>query len=519
MAIPQVSGGNVKLAAVVELGTTSIRMVIGQIDETGHFLVLDNLQQAVAIGKDTFTKGLIEQETIEECVQALRSFRNALREYGITDIGVVKAIATSAVREATNLDAFLDRIFMATGLNVEVIDEADAGYFTYMAVQPAIEKEPTLKDSNVLVVDVGGGSTEVLMLSQGLVKTTGSYRLGSLRLKKSLEEQRAPLSRLRQIMQSYIEQTMEMLKQQIPANEQMNLVALGGDMRFAASQLQPDWNKKSLVKITVSALSKMTDEIVKYSTDDLVRIYHLAYPEAETLAPALLTFVHLAKALGLKNIFAANLTMRDGVLADMAGGHGFWCKDFKKQIIASAMQIGRKFNYDEPRAKQVADLAEQLFHALQEEHRLGPRHEVILNVAALLHDIGQLVSNRSHHKHSMYLIMNSDIFGMSRRDIMYAALIARYHRRATPRPVHEYYNTLNREERVMLTKLAAILRIADALARGASKVKRTLRISLESRQLTIAVDEVSDLTLEEHALRQKREMFEQVYGMKVKLEG
>jgi len=294
----QISSGNIKLAAVVELGTTSIRMAVGQVDETGHFLILDNLQQAVAIGKDTFTKGLIEQATIEECVQALRSFRNALREYGITDNGQVKAIATSAVREASNLDAFLDRIFMATGLNIEVIDEADAGYFTYMAVQPVIDAEPALKDSNVLVVDVGGGSTEVLMLAQGLVKTTGSYRLGSLRLRKSLEEQRAPLSRLRQIMQSYIEQTVDMLKQHISASEQVNLLALGADMRFAASQLQPDWDKKSLAKITVSALGKMTDEIVKYSTDDLVRNYHLAYPEAETLAPALLTFVHLAKALG-----------------------------------------------------------------------------------------------------------------------------------------------------------------------------------------------------------------------------
>ena len=158
-------------------------------------------------------------------------------------------------------------------------------------------------------------------------------------------------------------------------------------------------------------------------------------------------------------------TLRDGLMWEMATREA-WSDEFRKHIIRSALEIGRKYQFDEPHASHVAALSKLLFDALRKEHQLPPRFETLLTVAALLHDIGLFVSNRSHHKHSMYLILNSDLFGLSARDLQLVALVARYHRRALPRTTHEGYTTLDRETRVAVSKLAAILRVADALDSG-----------------------------------------------------
>jgi exopolyphosphatase/guanosine-5'-triphosphate,3'-diphosphate pyrophosphatase len=505
-----------KAVAVIELGTTSVRMTVGQPDQAGGFHILDSLQQAVSTGKDTFTAGRIEKDTIEECGRALRRFHAALKEYGITDNRQIRAVATTAVREASNSDAFLDRIYIATGIDVDVIDEAEISRYTYLAVRPLIEVDQALKQSTALVVEVGGGSTETLVIGEGILRSADSYRLGSLRLMKTLEEQRAPTGRLRQIMQTYIDRAVALMKQKVPSREDLTMLAIGADVRFAAGQLHPDWDKKGMARFSVSALSKFTDSIVQTPVDELVRTHHMSFPDAETLGPALLVYTHIAKALGVKNILVGNASLRDGILTDMTGD-GAWADEFRQQIIASALEIGRKYHFDEANARQTSDLVRQLFQALQQEHGLESRYEMLICVAALLHDIGNYVSNRSHHKHSMYLIVNSEIFGLSKEDILLTALTARYHRRALPRPTHEYYSTLNREDRIIVSKLAAILRIADALSKGYSTEKRNVRVNVEPGRMTIDMDGAYDLALEEYALAQKREMFEQVYGIKVVL--
>jgi len=140
----------------------------------------------------------------------------------------------------------------------------------------------------------------------------------------------------------------------------------------------------------------------------------------------------------------------------------------------------------------------------------------VLVVAALLHESGAYISNRSHHKHSMYLILNSDIFGLSVRDLKLIALVARYHRRALPKPSHIEYASLDREDRVSLLKMAAILRVADALCRGRSKSFK-LDISVKQGELTIGIPKGRPLTLEQYALREKGPLFQRVYGMRVML--
>ena len=180
----------VRPAAVIDIGTSSIRMAIAEIDSTGGVRTLETLSQAVNLGKDTFTKGSIEKATIEKCVEILKSYRQRLREYQISRDDQIRVVATSAVREALNRLAFIDRVYIATGIQVEPIDEAEVNRITYLGVAPFLHAERSLAEAHTVVVEVGGGSTEMLVVRNGDVIFSHTYRLGSLRLRQTLESYR-----------------------------------------------------------------------------------------------------------------------------------------------------------------------------------------------------------------------------------------------------------------------------------------------------------------------------------------
>jgi exopolyphosphatase/guanosine-5'-triphosphate,3'-diphosphate pyrophosphatase len=331
-----------------------------------------------------------------------------------------------------------------------------------------------------------------------------------------LEALRAPTLKVRNIMESHINRTVEEIADHVSRDGKIELIAMGGDVRFALRQLQPDWDGHSLARLSVKALEDLTNKILGQSEDKLVRKYRLSFPEAETLGPALLAYVLLAKELQLPSLLVTNVNLRDGLLKEMATGTT-WSKEFSQQIVRSALDLGRKFEFDEPHATHVAHLCTKLFLELKDEHQLPPRSEVILQVAALLHEIGLFVSNRSYHKHSLYLIRNSELFGLGKRDLLLAAMVARYHRRASPQATHEGYNTLDRDERVAVAKMAAILRLADALDESRSQRIHELSCSREGGRLVISIPLVEDLSLEQLALKQNGALFEETFGLPVLL--
>jgi exopolyphosphatase/guanosine-5'-triphosphate,3'-diphosphate pyrophosphatase len=250
------------------------------------------------------------------------------------------------------------------------------------------------------------------------------------------------------------------------------------------------------------------------SPDDLVRKYRIPFHEAETAGPALLEYIRIARAFKAKQIIVSSLSLRQGLLVDAAASNR-WTDSFVGQVLHSAMSLGEKYSFDRNHATCVMDLCTALFRELQPEHQLDARYGVLLKVAAILHEIGSFVSNRSHHKHSMYLIMNSDVFGISRDDMLLVALVARYHRRSLPRITHEGFAQLDREMRVVVSKLAAILRVADALDRSHSQRIRDLVLTREPDQFVITSGNAEDVTLERLSLEEKSGMFEDLYGRRI----
>ncbi len=506
--------------AVIDIGATSIRMAIAEIDGQGQIHELESVSQGVTLGKDTFTQRRIRKTSIEDCVRVLKSYRRLLNEYGITKPEQMRIVATSAVREAINRLAFLDRVFIATGMQVDPLDEAEVNRITYMGIQPLLQSSPKLASSRSVVIEVGGGSTEVLVVRSGNVLLSHTYRLGSLRLLETLEKFDAPLTKQRAIMENQIErvvaQIVAQIREHVPNDSPLEMVAIGGDVRFAAANLIENFDKQSLATLSVEALNTFTRQVLRMSEDEIVQRFGMSFQDAETVAPALLCYLLLARSFEQTDISVADTNLRDGLLQDLAI-RDIWTADFRSQIVRSAISLGRRFDFDEKHARQVATLSRKLFTDLQAEHQLEPRMELLLYLAALLHEIGLYINVRSNHKHAMYLIRNSELFGLSRKDVLLVALVARYHRRSSPLPQHEGYANLDRTDRVGVSKLAAILRLAIALDDSRSQRINDIQCRQENKRLIITPSGVEDVSLEQLALRQSGTLFEEVYGMPVQI--
>jgi exopolyphosphatase/guanosine-5'-triphosphate,3'-diphosphate pyrophosphatase len=224
----------------------------------------------------------------------------------------------------------------------------------------------------------------------------------------------------------------------------------------------------------------------------------------------------MAEIFEVDHLWVANANLRDGLILEMAKQR-VWTEKIQDQIFRWAINLGRKYQFDENHAVCVANLAQQLFDQLSDLHQLEPRFRPILYLAALLHEIGLFVDSRGYHKHTMYLISHSDFFGIGAHDVQLIALVARYHRRAAPQPEHEGYTLLDRSDRVAVTKLASMLRIARALDSSRNQLLRQVRCRQSGRTVQILVNSPADLSLEQIELQKDSAMFADTFGRNVQL--
>lgn len=512
----QAGQDNSIMVGAIDIGSNSIRMELAQVFADGSFEVMERLQRAVHLGQDTFRKGKLGGSTIRAAVSILRDFRNVLDLY---DVSRLRAVATSAVREAANEDIFRDRILTATGIDVAIIDTSEESRLTVSAVRNALKDHKILTRSDTLIAEVGGGSTLLTLLRKGQILTSQSLRLGSIRLQESLLASNDPSDRYASLLQHQIRSTVSAVQSSLPLNEIKTFIAMGADARFAAKQVGRRVESDNIHRIESEMLSKIIESSLKNSTEELARIHALPFAEAETLKPALLICREILNATDAKEMFVSGVSMRDGLLMDLARSvTGREDETISKEIVNSAMSLARKYHIDLSHAGHVSRLAVRLFDELIDEHRLKRRERLLLWVAATLHEVGTFVSSRAHHKLSFYLLDNSEIFGLTRQERSIVAHVARYHRRACPKSSHIEYMTLPRETRIVISKLAAILRVADALDRG--HAQQIVDFTCESRDehFVIRVHGVSDLTLERRAIDIKGDLFEDFYGMRIQLE-
>lgn len=490
-------------------------MDVAEVHPNGTIRVLDSLKKGLQLGREAFTDGHLSEETIRAACEALRDFKKVMDTYGVVRY---RAVATSAVRESSNSEMFLDRLLMNTGLDVEVIDGPEENRLTLTAVMDSLRGESDLGKAKSILVEVGGGSTDVACLSGGELQQSGTFPIGSIRLRAEVSTSSGKHEQQIRFLKRQIASFVSNMKREIEIRDAVHYIALGGDIRFAARVLNGPSQSARLFSVSRDAFSDFVDAVSRLTVDGLVQKYSIPYPDAETLVPALLTYLHLLKETQAQDLIISDASIRAGILQDLAPAEqGKRLKKLSIRILSAARSLGRKYHYDESHAERVRELSVRLFDELRTEQRMTETHLLYLEVAALLHDIGLFVSARSHHKHSQYLITASELFGLRKREMELIANIARYHRRALPQRSHPSYISLDRDERMIVSKLSAILRVANALDRDHLQKVMELTIAREGDQIVLSGQNVSDLAMGRLALASRSDFFTEMFGKKVVL--
>jgi exopolyphosphatase/guanosine-5'-triphosphate,3'-diphosphate pyrophosphatase len=507
------SGGYEGLVAVLDMGASAIRLVVAEVRDKQTVQVLSEASRGVLLGRDSFSGGILRPQTWDAAFTALEGFREIIDSHGVKDI---RAVATSAVREARNGEAFLDRIRRDTGISFEIINEAEESRLIYLAVRHALGKHPVLEGAWTLVVEVGGGSTSLTLLERGQPSRSGVYALGAVRLRQQLDLRRHRHDIQVALLRRWIANVVEQIGLEIPLRRVTQMVAVGGDIRLAAGEIEQSRGQDGIREVPREALLAFSDEVERLDSDGLVSRFRLPAVEAETLVPALLIYRTLLSETTARRVVVSDASLRAGVLLDLLDEGGSQeAGDFERQVLASAEAVGQRFQFDREHGRHVAMLATELFDQLRDEHGLTDRDRLLLQTASLLHDVGIYVSLRAHHKHSQYLLAASQIFGLSDEETKVVSNIARYHRRGTPRRSHLPYMELDQADRLLVNKLAALLRIANALDAEHLQKVRDVRLVRAERTWVLELDGTGDITMEQMAAVARADMFTEVYGRDV----
>lgn len=495
---------------VIDIGSSAIRMVIAELGPKTEIRSLENLQKAVALGKDVFTEGTISRAVMREAIAILKNYKAILDTYGIK---TAHAIATSAVRDASNRDNFVDQVFVRTGIDVEVIEGPEQNRLELIAVEHSLADKYDLQKKNCLIMEVGSGSTEIIVLHQGEVGLTRTISLGTVRLPEQAVAGKTAPDTLKRILKRSVQETAQFIHREYDLSQIDTFIALGGDMRLAARQIvQPLSGDFTILE--KKAFLDFLGSISKISVEEITEKFMVSYGEAEALYPALLFYSNLLDKTKAEQIIVPMVSIRDGLLLELSQlFSGYKRTDVSKQVISSARQLGRKYRYDEPHALCVAALALKLFDLLKQDHGLGTKERMLLEVSAILHDIGMYISSMSYHKHSSYLVDAEEIFGLRKSDKNIVSNVVRYHRRSHPQASHEPYMSLPRQDRAVVSKLASILRAADALDKSRQQKIRNFTLErTEDNYVVWVPEETGDISIERDSLSKRGALFLEVFG-------
>lgn len=501
-----------RLEAVIEIGATGLRLLVAEIQADGTWVVVDRAERPLALGRDVFTTGIISRESLLQCLAILNRFRELIAGWAIPDTQIT-VVATSAIREARNRDSILDRVAVKTGFSVRVIDGIEENRLMYLVVEHALQSmADRFVKANSVILDVGGGSTEVMLLQKGKMVAAHSFRMGTVIIEQQVKAMVGSSRDMRRFLAEYIRSTADNLNNELRLDLVKQFIAIGSDARLVARSVGTQLTAL-LASITRKDFVSFVDRISGYSTEEIVHHFRIGYGDAESLLPGLLAYQLFLEMTSAETVLVPYLSIREGViLSRLAGPDQLVREEFYNQVVASALNLAKRYHFDEDHSRYVTRMALKLFDTLESELALDRHARLLLESAGILHDIGSFIRASDHHIHSQYIISHSDIFGFNKDDMHILSNVVRYHRSELPSQAHPAYAALPRADRTMVLKLSALLRVADALDRGHSQHIGDFDFELTGDTLYLRARGTHDVSLERLALEEKGNLFQDIFG-------
>jgi len=466
--------------AAIDVGSNSVRLLVAEYDPASGLSIIDEMKDQPRLAAGLATTGCLDEAAIERALQTLGRMREVCQRRGVKRIA---AVATAAVREAENGPWFVRRVRQELDIPLRIIDAETEAALSYRSVAHHFR----LAGERTLVADIGGGSLELIGAVDGLVELTVSLPLGAVRLTElHLPGDRAAHREVEQLRVHIRKQ----LKRGISGRAWAAATVIGSGGTFTslgrmvqARRGQPPGDTVHGVSVTTAEVEQLIDWLASRTPEQRRQVPGLSPERADIILAGLAVTAELLDWLRARSITVSAFGLREGLLLEMAGA---------KEISApDPLRLFREFaercQCDRRHVEQVRYLALQLFDQLGAALGCEPDERLLLEAAGLLHDVGQLVSYRKHHKHSFQLISHAERVGLPPRERGLVALISRYHRRTGPRKKHPDFAALPPDDQAVVRRLSGLLRVADGLDRGHTAAVETVAAELTPGALIVRI--------------------------------
>ena len=498
--------------AALDLGTNSFHLLVADVQADGHFEALTREKAMLRLGDVVSREGRITEAAADEAVATVRRFKMLAEAADATEL---HACATSAIRQAANGDAVVDRIEDEVGIEVEVISGLREAELIFGAIRSSVMLEP----SPALCFDVGGGSVEVMVGDAGGLHWATSENLGVGRLTAEFVRTDPISKEDRRRLRDHLVERLTPIAKQVATYEPKLVVGSSGTLedlaRMVAARRDADV-PASLNQLTVTRREflKLHKELLAADAEARLRFIGLEARRVDLIAAGSLFLETAMEVFEFDELTVSEWALREGIVLDAIRRHdpADWSDDPRAIRRASVQSLARRCNWNEAHARQVAKLALALFDGTTELHGMDAHDRELLEYAALLHDIGEHVSTTGHHRHGAYLVANGRLRGFAPDEVQLLAATARWHRRGNPTAGDE----LPLVDDDKLRRLCALLRLADGLDRGRASVIDDIDVRVGPSLVVVRVGAHHDAELELWGARRKRDLAEEVFDRKFK---
>ncbi len=496
--------------AVIDIGTNSIHMLMGEIHPNFTFEVIGREKEMTRLGDGTMAKKRLSPVVMNRGLETIKKFHRLAQSKGIQKI---IAVATSAVREAENGGDLVRQVLQETSIRIRVITGEEEGRLIYLGVKHSME----LPEGNTLIIDIGGGSIEVMVVNAERILFLKSLKLGAARLHQLFlkNHHKKRMKKLEKHIQKSLEEILVPIQtlgfsQTIGTSGTINNLAT---MSFFQSRRNSEESPPRDRTLKYEDLKTLYQTLMESTPESRAKMKGLDPLRQDLISSGAAVAYQLMKQLEIKSITFCDKAIREGMIYDYITRNRFRLKaeeSIPDVRLRNALRLAAKCNYEKSHAEQIARLAMQIFDQTIQLHQLGITDRDLLKFSALLHDIGYHISFDRHHQHAFYLIKHSNMNGFSEEEIEILAHTARYHRRSTPKETHLDFQSLPKNNKKRISWLSAILRIADALDRSHFSVVEKVKVKINKKSVSFLLDAKNDAEYELWDVKQRCSFFQKL---------
>lgn len=495
--------------AAIDIGSNSIKLAVIEAAASDSFTVLMQERERVRLGQDTLRRRFLSEEAIARSVEAISKFRSIAESRQVEHI---ISVATASVREAQNSADFVKAVAEKTGVRVEVLSSIEEARLIGVAAVQNVN----LKTGSLLNIDIGGGSTELSLMTDGNPEALFSMKLGAVGLTERFIFSNPPKEREIKALRSEINSALERPTRELKGKRWQISTGTSGTILNLASLVNLE-----RTEIQLKRLIALNEMLTRVNLEERAKLPSISPQRAEVIVAGGQILEGVMRALKIQTLQPCNFALREGVIIDYLREIETESlppvPDVEDLNLRGVFAIGRRFGYEEKHALQVASLAEKIFDSVALAYNLKRHQRTILSAAALLHDVGFHISHESHQKHTLYLIKHSEITGFSETEKLIIANIARYHRGSLPKEKHPDFAALSEKDRDLVWKLGGILRLADALDRSYESRIKDLKFTGTKQTLNLEIIGEKNCESELQASERKKDMFETAFNCNLKL--